>query len=123
RTGNCATAPESRAAARRHVGAITYSPVWSSRIRSSGHQTRDARAEAAEKIIDVAAEQRRSAGDRKRDKDYQHRVLGGRRAPLISPQAIDQTRHVQSFLVEYSGRPARGPTANGSSFNLIATLT
>jgi len=52
-------------------------------------------------------------GDRKRDKDYQHRVLGGRRAPLISPQAIDQTRHVQSFLVEYSGRPARGPTANG----------
>src|SRR5947207_13435487 len=91
-----------------HVGAITCSPVWSSRIRSSGHQGRDARAEAAEKIVDVAAEQRRPAGDRKRDKDDQHRVLGGSRGPLIPPQAIDQTQHVQSFLSNIPSHQARG---------------
>src|SRR5947207_3626542 len=88
-----------------HVGAITCSPVWSSRIRSSGHQTRDARAEAAEKIVDVAAEQRRSAGDRKRDKDYQHRVLGGRRAPLIG----------SCFRYE---EPQRGRTREFGQFNV-----
>src|SRR5690349_8817355 len=58
-----------------------------------GRQAGEARADRAEQVVDVVAEQCRAAGNRQRDKDDQHRVFGRGRAALVGKKPTHQATH------------------------------
>src|SRR5205823_949225 len=65
-----------------------------------GRQAGEARADRAEQVVDVVAEQCRAAGNRQRDKDDQHRVFGRGRAAIVTAKAFEQSEHVHTPEIE-----------------------
>src|SRR5881227_1679367 len=71
-------------------GPLCAAPVARCRL---GRQAREARADRAEQVVDVVAEQCRAAGNRQRDKDDQHRIFGRGRAALVGKKTTHQATH------------------------------